>query len=445
MKSRLILAAGIFVTINTRVSAQVIPSYVPTDGLVGWYPFSGNANDESADANNGTLHGGAIFTTDRYGTPASAIHQDVDGSYIRTQHVVTESPNNFTISFWANPAQADLIMQQGITGNEELGAMAVIHAPHGNNWGSNTAGVGINVGNNQVQVIEHAHNYTASPLVYSASLIGWHHFVLVYAQHIPSLYVDGVLVATGLQSSMLNIYPGSGYDAATYTECGFGRSFAPNPFDGFTGEYKGDYDDIGIWTRVLTQQEITGLYNVCQPSIVDQPVDQTIPVSSDAHFMVSSSATNAVYQWQSDIGFGFQNLSDAGQYDGTLSDELTVSNVQISNNNQAFRCIVTSENSCPDTSNTALLSVSTNTEIQEQSKVDFFFIYPNPTNGEIAITVANQLIGEHYVIIDNSGRHLMTGKIVSTNTKLDLDNLPDGTYSIRVTGGYERILKIQNK
>ena len=41
-------------------SAQ-IPSYVPTDSLVGWWPFNGNANDESGNGNDGTVYGAAIW------------------------------------------------------------------------------------------------------------------------------------------------------------------------------------------------------------------------------------------------------------------------------------------------------------------------------------------------------------------------------------------------
>ena len=35
------------------IFAQNIPSYVPKDGLVGWWPFNGNANDESGNENHG--------------------------------------------------------------------------------------------------------------------------------------------------------------------------------------------------------------------------------------------------------------------------------------------------------------------------------------------------------------------------------------------------------
>ena len=53
------------------VSAQTISSYVPTNGLVGWWPFNGNANDESGNGNNGNVNG-ATLTNDRNGASNSA-------------------------------------------------------------------------------------------------------------------------------------------------------------------------------------------------------------------------------------------------------------------------------------------------------------------------------------------------------------------------------------
>jgi hypothetical protein len=48
------------------VAAQNVPNYVPTNGLVGWWPFNGNANDLSGNGNNGVVNG-ATLTTDRFG------------------------------------------------------------------------------------------------------------------------------------------------------------------------------------------------------------------------------------------------------------------------------------------------------------------------------------------------------------------------------------------
>ena len=68
-----------------------------SDGLVAYYPFNGNANDESGNGNNGTVNG-ATLTTDRFGKVNSAY--SFDGScYIKG------AANKFptgerTISLW---------------------------------------------------------------------------------------------------------------------------------------------------------------------------------------------------------------------------------------------------------------------------------------------------------------------------------------------------------
>jgi hypothetical protein len=56
----------IFIAATFNAVAQTIPSYVPTNGLVGYWPFNGNANDESGNGNNGTVNG-ATLTSDRNG------------------------------------------------------------------------------------------------------------------------------------------------------------------------------------------------------------------------------------------------------------------------------------------------------------------------------------------------------------------------------------------
>ena len=49
--------------------------------LVAYYPFNGNANDESGNENNGTVYG-ATLTEDRYESPASAYNFDGDNDSI---------------------------------------------------------------------------------------------------------------------------------------------------------------------------------------------------------------------------------------------------------------------------------------------------------------------------------------------------------------------------
>jgi hypothetical protein len=47
--------------LGTLLSASAqVPNYVPTNGLVGWWPFHGNANDQSGTANTGTVTGATL-------------------------------------------------------------------------------------------------------------------------------------------------------------------------------------------------------------------------------------------------------------------------------------------------------------------------------------------------------------------------------------------------
>jgi hypothetical protein len=46
-RKSLLLTAVATLGLTAATMAQTVPSYVPTNGLVGWWPFNGNANDES--------------------------------------------------------------------------------------------------------------------------------------------------------------------------------------------------------------------------------------------------------------------------------------------------------------------------------------------------------------------------------------------------------------
>jgi hypothetical protein len=48
----------------TFVAHAQVPDYVPTEGLVAWYPFNGNANDESGNGNDGVLLDESNFVPD---------------------------------------------------------------------------------------------------------------------------------------------------------------------------------------------------------------------------------------------------------------------------------------------------------------------------------------------------------------------------------------------
>ena len=90
----------IFSFFISGITIAQIPNYVPTNGLVGWWPFNGNANDESGNGNNGTVNG-ATLTTDRFGVANKAYSFDGVNDYI---HGIVNNANlsDLTFSAWVN-------------------------------------------------------------------------------------------------------------------------------------------------------------------------------------------------------------------------------------------------------------------------------------------------------------------------------------------------------
>ena len=183
------------------------------------------------------------------------------------------------------------------------------------------------------------------------------------------------------------------------------------------------------------------VYNCCILNVTTQPVSQTSNINSNVQFVAGSSDPSATYQWQTDLGVGFQNLNSVGQYSGTTNDTLTVSNVTMSNNNQPFRCIVSS-GSCSDTSNVAVLTVNNNVGINETSRDNLFSVFPNPAQSVINVKADIKLIGQVYSIYDNTGRAVLSGKLNSENTTIELGNLSGGIYMFSAGENMKQTFKV---
>ena len=80
------------------------PSH-PTDGLLWYYPFNWNANDESGNWYNGTVNG-AILTTDRFWNANRAYSFNWSSDYISIWDVINPWLWNLSFSAWFNTTTA---------------------------------------------------------------------------------------------------------------------------------------------------------------------------------------------------------------------------------------------------------------------------------------------------------------------------------------------------
>jgi hypothetical protein len=199
--------------------------------------------------------------------------------------------------------------------------------------------------------------------------------------------------------------------------------------------FKGKIDDMGVWNRILSPEEITKLLNGCMPSITRQPANTTVKEMETATFTVTSSDPNATYTWQGKGEFGFFDLYFIPSVTGVNNDTLTISNTSLLQNNQLFRCVVKS-GICSDTSESAVLNVLKTNSNSQYKASDLLLVYPNPAHGSFYLKVHPVMIGQSFTISDIKGLVVFSGTI-ETDHPIITPNLPgNGIYILQTSGGF---------
>ena len=98
-----------------------------SDGLVAYYPFNGNTNDESGGGYHLTAYNGATFTPDRFGNVNGACYLDGINDWIggNSYDLVTGNQGSYAISFWFSPLSnwdSSTNPNSSLVGNEEDGS-----------------------------------------------------------------------------------------------------------------------------------------------------------------------------------------------------------------------------------------------------------------------------------------------------------------------------------
>ncbi|MFN5734656.1 MAG: LamG domain-containing protein [Flavobacteriales bacterium] len=268
-------------TLGTTAFAQ-IPNYVPSNGLVGWWPFNGNANDESGNGNNGTVNG-ATLTIDRFGNANQAYGFDGVDDFIEVINSTQVTLiGNLTMSAWVNTFGSNgqnyqtIISKRATYWTSEY-AMAlsyhtgVIHDTK--LMTSRMLGQG-----NQEQA------WTNNPF----SIMNWEFWTIVYSTGQVSLYKNGIVD----HSQPFTLVP-------TQQICPL--LFGKNTLVDNTEQFFGKIDDIGIWNRALTECEIQDLYHAQLNSAslsISAGSDQSI-CSGDN--VILNGAGGANYQWNNNV------------------------------------------------------------------------------------------------------------------------------------------------
>ncbi len=251
MKNKLFLFLSISLVVGQLQAQTQVPSYVPTNGLVGWWPFNGNANDESGNGNNGTVNG-ASLTNDRLGNIGKAYSFNGSTNYITIANssIAAFGSQSFTCSAWIKTSAT-------ATANNSGMFVRYDNCVSNSGWGLGFTSYKIiglefptsRVGNTVISANTYNNNSWTQAI-----------FVRDVSQMKDMLYVNGVLL-TQTPFSSVNLLSNTG-SVLRFGSCA-GYQF-----------YSGILDDIGIWNRALTQQEITNLYNSTSPFDISASANQ---------------------------------------------------------------------------------------------------------------------------------------------------------------------------
>ena len=255
MKIKLIMITIVLALSSKSVMAQV-PSYVATNGLVGYWPFNGNANDESGNGNNGT-NNGATLTSDRFGNSNSAFYFSSSACNTRIDANINTSSiqSGLTISLWINKSGDGCLSPR------------VFEFYSGSGGPTDAFMIWPNNGNTSFGSITSTNTFVSSSFTPEPNGI-WFNLIYTNDGSNGRFYKNGILFQTIPSSGMVTLNG----------NLAIGRMNHP-AFDAFNGKI----DDFGIWNRALTQEEIVGLYNAqaagCETLVINSgPLSFNPPV-----------------------------------------------------------------------------------------------------------------------------------------------------------------------
>lgn len=320
---------------------------IPTNGLVAYYPFNGNANDTSGNGSNGTVTA-ATLTSDRFGDSNTAYSFDGVNSYIDAS--IANIPKNNaarTISGWfktndafSDPNKYDAsIFNYGTLAKLQRLSLSVYRKGYLDLISGTTS----STDDFYVDNFDYANN-------------SWYFFTVTYDGTKLSIYVNGKYVDQKAVSlnTIGNIFRiGQRISGDTVKE-----------------GFKGTIDDIAIWNRVLTPEEISAMYT---------PVNTTnYTLIPDANFE--------------------KKLIDLGIDSGTVDGKVLTSNIASVTNLDVTSSSISDLSGIEDFKNLDALYFSSNlltsVDLSKNNKLFLFFGRDNKLTS-IKLPETNQLYHIH--------------------------------------------------
>ena len=224
-----------------------------TDGLMAYWPFDGNANDASGNGHDLTGYNNPQPTADRFGAANAAYSFNGNASQYfsdsDSENRMVAVADTFSFALWFQTSASYKDYGAGWAWN--LGNYAFFpengdyaFSRDGDDDDHSKVGLGVKVGTDGIEVVEHTGYYMPTVLNYESNIgSGWNHVVVTVADSgAPVLYLNGTKIGEGESTGK----------RCTVRPCGIGG--------GNWGFYTGKVDDVRIYNRALSAAEVKALY-----------------------------------------------------------------------------------------------------------------------------------------------------------------------------------------
>ncbi|MCC5929163.1 MAG: hypothetical protein JJU28_07955 [Cyclobacteriaceae bacterium] len=217
------------------------------DGLIAYYPFNGNTNDYSGNRNHAIVSN-PTFTADRYNYTSGAIHfNGIDDFLIVPEICRLFNESKGTIIIWS---KIDTLQMT----NEQVKPviLSIVDSINTSFLLSNRMGV-----------LEYSFgNYPklgGGSVHSSINIEGFKLFIFSFTDNSITMYdyINGSYTENKISNSKYSFgFKGNRKEQNLYLGKSIIETFDSDTFDNFFTYFKGDIDDLVIYDRVLTEDEI---------------------------------------------------------------------------------------------------------------------------------------------------------------------------------------------
>ena len=280
MKNKLLLLAMGFALTTQMIMAQV-PSYVPTNGLVGYWPFNGNANDESGNGNNGNIFGNFNFLANNQGrlncieligdnnsTPTNSVGEPlyINGGYFKFPNLASEISNSISINLWIRCLSNVPNEYAFFAGIDDFGQNRIVFDYY----------QGFSIGNNNPLAMV--------PYPFNSNIDEWKMLTMVYSPGDLKAFINGQLIGSNNNTITSIQTANAALNWHIWANGNSARGWSV-------------YDDVTIYNRPLLTSEITQLYNSvssneCLTMTINTGVLSTTPVTYTSSVTIYPNPAN---------------------------------------------------------------------------------------------------------------------------------------------------------